>query len=791
MTGESADPGDGRERRRRLVAWVWLLATAACAGLAWHWWAAPGAVRTDLRALLPPESLSLAVQQAEAQLVRAAERRVVVLVGGGDLASAMRAADAWHAAARRAQAFQRITYAIDAGGQERWRAFYALYRHSLLAEAHRQGASRDADREVVREAARWLYSPVGLPGGLPLVEDPLQLFGSWQLERGRDSPFRVLGERLVATEAGRTYVAALADLDGSPFDRETQRRAMAGLEAAREAARESAAGVEVLAAGVVLHAAETAQRAEREVAVVGLGSLLGIGLLMVLAFRSVRPMLVAQVPILVGCLAATALAARLFGGLHVLTLVFGASLLGVAVDYGLHYLCHLEAAASPLQRVACLRRLSPGLLLAWVTTILAYLAMAIPPFPGLREMAAFAGIGLLCAWLTVLAWLPLLARGGPHGDGWLVRGLAALPARLRANRLGGGIALAAVFAAAAGLPWATTDDDIRLLQSSSPARLAQDQRVAALAGIPSTGSFLLIAAGTPDGVLRTEEETRAGLERLRERGLISGYQAISQWVPSETRQRHNHEWLGRRVYGPGGWLDALGREVGLPARWLQVSRASHARAGAQVLHLEAWLADPVSVPWRHLWIGAAEGGYASVVTVRGLKGEEGRAGLEAVARTVRGATVVDRVGDLSRTLGAYRRQMTLVLAIAYLLVLAALAARYGRSAWRVIGPTLLGALAALGVFGWLGMAINLFTVLGLLLVLGIGIDYGIYMHEERLHPGKSWLAVCLSALSTLLSFGLLAFSMLPAMRAFGLAVLMGVSLAWLLAPAFSAREPAG
>lgn len=786
MTG-ACDPDGAGRRPSRLVPWIWLLATAALAGLAWQWWATPGAVTTDLLALLPRESLPPAVRQAQAQLVRAAERRLVVLVGGADLASAVRAGDAWHAAALEAGAFARITYTIDPAAQERWRGFYAAYRHSLLPDAYRITGDRDTRRAVVREAARWFYSPVGLPGGLPLVEDPLQLFGLWQLERGRDGPFRVLRERLVTTEAGRHYVAAVAELDGSPFDRATQRRVVTGLETARSAAREAGRDVEVLAAGVLLHAAEAAQRAQREVAVIGLGSLLGIGLLMILSFRSVGAMLVVQVPILVGCLAATALGAQLFGGLHVLTLVFGASLLGVAVDYGLHYVCHLAPAASLPQRAACLRRLLPGLFLAWATTVLAYLAMAIPPFPGLREMAAFAAIGLLFAWLTVLAWLPGLARGGLRGEGRLLRGFAALPGPLAAHRLGGRLALAAAALAAAGVGWATLDDDIRLLQSSSAPLLSQDERVAALAGIPSSGNFLLMTAGTADGVLRTEEEARIHLDRLRERGLIAGYQALSQWVPSEARQRDDRAWLGRRVYAPDGWLDELARLVGLPERWGHASRAAFARAGERILRLETWLGDPVSAPWRHLWIGATDGGYASVVTVRGIRGVEGRAGLEAVARAVRGATAVDRIADLSRTLGGYRRQMSLVLAGAYLLVLGVLVARYRGRAWRVVAPTVLAALGTLGAFGWLGTAINLFTVLGLLLVLGIGIDYGIYMHEEPLDPGTSWIAVCLSALSTLLSFGLLTFSHLPAMRAFGLAVLVGVTLAWLLAPTFSAR----
>ena len=69
------------------------------------------------------------------------------------------------------------------------------------------------------------------------------------------------------------------------------------------------------------------------------------------------------------------------------------------------------------------------------------------------------------------------------------------------------------------------------------------------------------------------------------------------------------------------------------------------------------------------------------------------------------------------------------------------------------------------------------------LLLGMGIDYGIFLIEHR-GDASAWLAVCVGAASTWLSFGLLGLSQTPALRAFGLTLLFGIGLVWLISPLF-------
>ena len=98
------------------------------------------------------------------------------------------------------------------------------------------------------------------------------------------------------------------------------------------------------------------------------------------------------------------------------------------------------------------------------------------------------------------------------------------------------------------------------------------------------------------------------------------------------------------------------------------------------------------------------------------------------------------------------------------------------------GLPLLAALCSLASLGWLGQPLTLFSLFGLLLVTAISVDYAILMREQIGGPAVSLLGTLLAALTTWLSFGLLAVSSTPAVSNFGLSVSLGLAFSFMLAP---------
>ena len=758
------------------LALAWLLVVAAIGWHQWQFWQAPR-LDTDVFALLPQDDKAPVAQRAMRQLGEQGERRVVVMLGAPDWRGAQEAAArfdasvaAAHAGLRRAGDGSVATQSLD---------FYRPWRDALLTDGQRAELRKPDTSTLAAQALERLH---GLNTGQPTawLADPLGLWTAWWSQRAGLTAARPRDGLLwVADPAGqRDWAVLLYETEGSAFRLDGERRWGDALDAAGRAAAE-AGPVTLLRAGVPLHAEAGAAQGNREMNTIGWGSLAAVIALVWWAFRALRPVALIAVSLLVGCAAALSVTVWVFGQVHLLTLVFGASLVGVAEDFGIHYFT--SRLASPnTARWPLMKHLLPGLALALLTSVLGYLVLAVVPFPGLRQMAVFSSVGLVAAFLTAVCWFPALDRGTLRGSrmaGAVAANLARWPA-LKGRRLW---TLLVIFTllCAWGVSRLQANDDLRQLQSSPPELIKDQIEVSRLLQIPSPAQFFVVRGATPEAVLQREEALK---EKLRSDSAKAGkpaLSAVSDWVPSAARQAENRrlsteaeQQVLRKV------SQALGEDLQRPA------------FNPAPLELQAWLASPASAAARAQWLGPVDGGYASAVLIRGLANRAQAEALHALGEQVEGVHWVDRAGDMSGLLGRFRVTMGWLLLVGHVVVWSAMALRFGRSAWRAWLPTALASLGCLAALGWLGEPFQLFNLLALMLLLGMGVDYGIFLLEHQGEDqGHAWLAVLLGALSTGLSFGLLALSATPALHAFGLTLLIGLALVCLLAPLFRLHQP--
>jgi predicted exporter len=169
---------------------------------------------------------------------------------------------------------------------------------------------------------------------------------------------------------------------------------------------------------------------------------------------------------------------------------------------------------------------------------------------------------------------------------------------------------------------------------------------------------------------------------------------------------------------------------------------------------------------------------------------EGPADLPRVRAALRGVNdvvVFDQRGFLRGAYARYRQRTLAVLGAGLALVLALLLARYRRvsTALSAMAPAVLACAGTLGALGLAGVRANLLHLVGVILVLSVGVDYGIFMAEIRRHPEaakETVLSVTVAWCTAVLSFGLLAVSDAVPLRAIGLTTGLGVTLSLLLAP---------
>ncbi|RJG02746.1 MMPL family transporter [Noviherbaspirillum sedimenti] len=746
---------------------------------------------TDILTLLPTQERDPAVQQAFAHMADAAQQKLIVLVGASDWEQARRAADAYRAVLSPHADLLQFADKLGEQTQQDWLALFQRHRLALMT-AEDETALRTQDRQYWVDAAlSKLYSPFAGPKIGAWQDDPFGLFGGWVQARAQETPVRPRDGRLFVADGERTYVVMPMILRVPAFSMDAQETVMPLLAKARQAASSAVANAEVLEAGMILHAAAAGKQASGEVSTIGIGSLLGIVLLIWFSFRSLKPFAYIALLLGVGFLGALTLCLLLFDRVHLLTLVFGATLIGVAQDYGIYFLCHRLGAGAATTSPQLLRHLLPSLLLTLLAAAIGYTGLALTPFPGLRQMAVFSVAGLVFAWLTVVCWYPAMIGPMTLKNARQAQAFSAVLKHwpvLRADRRSA-LALLAV-AVLLGFGWSRlgVNDDIRSLQNPPKQLVAEQLKLGKLLDAPTPVQFYLVRGASADQVLQREEALKRRLDPLIAQRTISGYQAISNWVPSAQAQSGRHKLVKEKLMGDGAALPVLASRIGEDADWVHAMRERAATVPS--LTVDEFMKAPASEPWRHLWLGRLDDDYASVVAVRGLSLAKLPA-LQQAAIGIDGVQWVDKVADISSLLGRYRQYMGWALLFSYAAVFCLLFLRYRAATWRVLAPTALASGVTLALLGIAGQQLQLFHVLALMLLLGIGVDYGVFFQERPdRREASAWMAVSLSAASTLLSFGLLGLSKTPALQAFGLTMLLGTALVWLIVPCFAHEHAA-
>lgn len=728
---------------------------------------------TDILALLPGAEHDPVVDHALNVFSEQAGRKVLFLIGAPDATQGRKQAASFAQTLQSAGSFATVKFEMSNTLADTLKA-YVPYRSLLLSEQDRQRLQAGEAEALYKNALRALYTPAGFMRVESPAQDPLGLLSDFLLSQV--PPLGAVqinqGALSVTAEDGKRWWLVVVELADSAFATATQAQVMPVITAATTQAKDN--GAEVFSSGLLPHAAYAAQKAHQEVSTFGLVSLLGTIVLLLFVHRSMRPVLMSATSILLGVMAALMVSHWVFGRVHLLTLVFGSSLIGVAADYSTYFLTDAFRVPRVWKGPDALRQVAPGILLGLLTALTAYAVLFITPFPALRQIAVFSATGLVVACGCVLCLFPLLRPPqAPSVAPRIARGLDALQPRPRSTRT---LILAALIflLAVTGLVRLRVVNDIHLLQSSPPHLIESEKRVRALLNSPADSQFLLVTGDTEEALLQHEEQLRPQLDRLQAQGVIRSYAAVTRALPSQKTQNENAILIAA-LAAPNGALTRMQRTLGLSADVAAQQRREAQSSDDARLLPKTWLTSAASASYRHLWLGRVGGAYASVVTLGGIRDLAPLQNLHAQFADVR---LVDKVGDISALLARYQRLTTLMVALGSAAVLLLFTLRYGfAGALRVVLSPVLASLMTFGLFGWFGEPVNLFNTFALLLVLGIGIDYAIFLREGRASPQSSLIAVLVCAATALLSFGMLAFSSTPFIHSFGLTMLLGIMLA--------------
>jgi predicted exporter len=765
-------------RLRWLPVALWFGLMAAAASLI-----ARAPIGADLSAFLPPAPTA-AQQVLVDQLREGAVSRLMLIAIEGAPEERLAALSAGLAA----RLARTVDFAYVNNGAVDWLErdgeFLLRHRYLLSPAVVPERYAAQGLRERLEEAQALLASPMGMMVGELLPRDPtgelLALVDAYQPEGGPQKR-----EGLWFSRDGRRALL-LAQTVAAGFDIDAQQRASEHVRAefAALAREQDAADARLLLTGPGVFAVATRAAIRDDAERLALWAACGVALLLLVVYRSPRVLLLGLLPVVSGAVAGIAAVVLVHGSVQGVTLGFGVTLIGEAVDYAIYLFTHTGPGRPPAR---ALERVWPTLRLGAATSICGFSAMLFSGFPGLVQIGLFSIAGLLAALLVTRFVLPALApreffARAPEALAGAALGLARRAPRLRVPVMLLVAGAAAWLALRAGPTW---DDRFSSMSPVSEADKALDGALRAELGAPDVRYLVVVQAPSEQAALERAEQTGAVLQGLVGSGVLGGFDSPARYLPSGATQRAR--------------LQALPSAERLRADLAQAVAASAFRPGA----FDAFLADVEAARSGPLLDRAALRGTAlalqldtllasreahwyALLPLRGV--HDVQAIGQAVGRTA--GVLLDLRRDVDELYGGYRARAALFAAVggAAIVLLLMLALRDPVRLWEALGPLIAALVLTAALLLLLGERLTLFHLVAMLLVAGVGSNYSLFFEHETLRRSdarSTLVSVLLCAVSTVLAFGLLATASAPVLRAIGMTVALGASLSLLFSAVFS------
>jgi hypothetical protein len=717
-------------------------------------------IESDLFALLPKFERNLDIENAITQISRKSENTLIIIAKSS---TADAAVDISEYLKVQLQSLPIKKSSADLGFQEAIN-FYRLSKSNLVTDADFEVLQRYDSNDWYQRAINRAYS-LGV-SALPWKEDPFGIFSNWISDLGKTSKIRPYKGNLIVEDSREIYVILPFDVSLYENNLSERNRLVTNIENSIDQTLAKFPQAQIFRSGMIFHSAAASQQAEREISSIGVISSLAAMTLILLAFRRWIVLVFVLATVGIAFSYAFFMVALLFSKIYLLTLVFGTSLIGMSVDYCLYWLtCSIDAKDDSFTRR---RKLYPGMLMALLTTSAAYFLLGITPFSALTQMAVFSISGIVAAWLVVMIFYPMIGDLKLQGNS-LVNFFSQIKANFQIRLVRIAIFFLSVIFVLSTLPFIKVDDDVRSLINLDQHLLNDQLIISKIMGLPSPAQFYFVKGESPEQVLKRVEQITQKLDLLTQGPFLKGYQTISQYSPSERSQQNAYELFNSTEYQKA--LKKLQVEFHLSDAWVVSNSATVER-----MTFLDWLASDMGKKFSFLWFNPEPNMFATVIL---LKDIGGKAALQELRNLSDDHVIfVNKTADISDIFSRYRVVFSWLLLGGYCVTFILLFMRYKSDSWRAIVPPLIASALSLGLLTLFGVPIGLLTILGLALVLALGTDYGIFLLEYPFDK-RLIFSITMGCLMTVMSFGSLSLSSVPALNSFGLTLFFGVSLSWL------------
>ena len=789
-----------------IILWVAIHAILIVLGLSVPW-----KMDSDLYSILPDSDEIKNVSAAEKVLSARNMRDISVLVGHENFDVARSAAVALDSAFSGDTSFEETRLFVNENAMDETRDFFFNRRYTLQGREVRKILNEGDFESLKNRALQKIYGSFSMANLNHLDEDPF-LLGDAAFENFvQNSPmaksrFSIRDSVLYAVDSGVTYVMWNAVLSEKVSSISSDDHVIARLNQVLDSLKNVQPGLLVAKSGVPFHSYESSDRAKSEIAWISGVSIVLILLLLLYVFRSTLPIVATLSTITIAIFTALSFTWFTFGKVHVFTLVFGTSIIGVSVDYAVHFFVNWKSGVRNV-RLSIIK----GLLLGFLTTELSYIALTFAEFSLLRQMAVFSIVGLLSSFLTITLLFHAVFENANKAKTAAKLEPENLPTRFPKVFLGAYSKLPKwaarlmfalfILALLPGLKLLNVHTDIGNFYTMNDEIKASETLTSKLNNLGVSPTYFIVEGKDENDVLEMEEQLTQRLANAENNGLLKSYLALSNIIPSEKNRIEHYVTFWKLFFKKWSLLNSLLEnssvlikpnvreylnDIGVENDSAFVASLNLSNNLTKLLSLERdSLPQSVRSIMQILWIGKVGNKYYSAVIPLHVSD---KFDAQKMAEGLPDVHVVNKMQNINHALTKISHVSLALVGVAYAVVFLILVIVYKfKDAVRIIRAPVLASLFAASFFGYMNIDFNFFAIVGVILTLGIGIDYALFFKEGGRSNLTTALAIMLSAMTTLISFGSLACSAFVPVHTFGLAVLLGISCCFLISP-FSAKR---
>ena len=592
--------------------------------------------------------------------------------------------------------------------------FYKKYRNNLLSYNDYKTMKEGDFEAITQQAVDNLYNPFGF-SLLPEEQDPFLLFTNYIMSLGDGG--------VINSVNGKYYEIINLEVDKelalSPSLTNKEVKKLIDMQNTL-----SDENVKIYLTGAPVHSYYASARSMNEINIICIISAIFVGGLVLWYFRSLKILVPIMLSLAAGMGMGYCVCALLFSSIHILTFVFSTTLIGICVDYSLHYLMESD-----------LKKVIKSLTVSMLTTVSSLLILLFSGIELLKQISVFTSTGLITVYCIVVLFYSFLPAQNSRQKFDLKFDKKFL------------ILFALIIIA--GLFRIHFNDDIRTMYKPSKQMLEAEKLYQEVTSANSNTSFVIVEGKDLQSILEREEIVSA---KLNENNLA--YYSLCKFLPSIKRQTENMT-LRTQLYDSE--LNVFS-ELLTPEDLWNIKHFDKKYFSDEALknisQLNEFMLDKTH----------------SIMVVYNVENPEIFEGIENVH-------FVNLPSEISGGIKKIRLVCLKILVPIYILLYLLLGFIFSfKNALKIIGPSVAASLFAI-CFISLFQPLNLFHILAIFLITGFGLDYAIFRFNGSKNSND---AVLISCITTVFSFMLLAFTSFKLISSLGFMLALGLASSYIL-----------